>query len=139
MIKFNTRASTLAMLVVLGFLGSPIAQAGELQDAVKAGDVARVQAALAGGANANEPDLNGTALHTAAALGSEEVTTALIDAGAALEAEGDPASAHPLHVAAKTNQAAAATLLVERGAQVDVWWRRLPAGDCTSPVGHRDH
>jgi ankyrin repeat protein len=43
----------------------------------------------------------------------------LIDAGADIEAEGDPGSAHPLHLAAYTNQPEAAKLLLDRGAKVD--------------------
>ena len=79
----------------------------------------RVKSALSGGADVNELDLYGSPLHHAAAHGNIEVTTALIDAGANLEAEGEPARAHPLHVAAQNDQAHVAKLLVERGAQVN--------------------
>ena len=119
MMRSGVRGSIFSLLVVFGIWGYSVAQAGDLHDAVMAGDVARVQILLAGGADVNEPDLNGSALHIAVGLDSMEIATALIEAGADLEAEGEPARAHPLHIAAQSNQAAMTNLLLEHGAQVD--------------------
>lgn len=52
-------------------------------------------------------------------MGSADVAEALISAGADLEAIGELAGAHPLHIAAKVNEPAIAAMLVEHGANVD--------------------
>jgi ankyrin repeat protein len=96
------------------------ARPDDLHDAVNAGDVARVQALIAAGENVNGRSLFGTPLHLAVATGQAWIAGMLIDAGARLEAEGDPGRARPLHVAALTNQPAAAALLIAKGADVDV-------------------
>lgn len=108
--------SSLAVLASMGWLA---AHADELFDAVKARDVAGVQAALSNGADVNQADLSGSALHLAVGMGSVEVAEALIAAGADLEAKGEPAGAHPLHVAAKVNDPAIAALLIDHGAKVE--------------------
>ena len=108
--------SSLAVLASMGWLA---AHANELFDAVKAGDVAGVQAALSNGADVNQADISGSALHLAVGIGNTEVAEALVAAGANLEAEGEPAGAHPLHVAAKVNEPAIAAMLIDRGAKVD--------------------
>lgn len=121
MIAYRFHHSIFGALAVMTFLASPVIQASELHDAVIAGDAARVKAVLAGGANVDEPDLNGPALHLAVALGSEDVAKGLIDAGANLESIGEPADSHPLHVAARADQAKIAALLLDRGAKVDAF------------------
>ncbi len=119
MIKLEIRKSFTCMLVALGMCGGPVAFAGELHDAVKAGDINRVQALLAGGADVNEPDLDGNALHMAVGMGSEEMIKALLDGGANLEVAGEPAGAHPLHLATQLNITGVAELLLAHGANVD--------------------
>jgi uncharacterized protein len=109
---------TFALFAVLVWWGVPVAHAGELSDAVKAGDAQRVEALIAGGAKVNAHDFFGTPLHAAAAGGFPPIAKMLIDAGADLEAEG-LGKAHPLHIAALTDHAAVAALLIERGAKVD--------------------
>jgi uncharacterized protein len=114
----------LARLVVSSFavfasMGWLAAHADGLFDAVKASDVAKVQAALSQGADVNQADLSGSALHLAVGVGSVDVAKALIAAGADLEAKGEPAGARPLHLAAKLNEPAFVTLLVDHGAKVD--------------------
>lgn len=90
-----------------------------LLDAVNAGDLIRVRELLRDGADPNQLGLNGTALHLAAQLGHVAVAAALLDAGADIEAEGEPARSHPLHVAAFNNRLDVARFLLDRGAQVD--------------------
>ena len=90
-----------------------------LHDAVNAGDVARVRQLIAEGADVNAHDLSGTPLHRAAATGQVFVASLLLDAGADIEAEGEPVRVHPLHVAAVVNQAEMAGLLVGRGADIE--------------------
>lgn len=116
----GSSASRSLAVALFGFIGLTPVHASELLDAVKAGDIARVQTALAGGADVNEVDFAyGSALHLATAIGNREIADALIAAGADLEATGEPAGAHPLHVAAQTNEAEIAALLVAKDAIVD--------------------
>jgi ankyrin repeat protein len=90
-----------------------------LFEAINAGDVGRVHAFLASGIDVNAPDLHGTPLHLAVATNQVAVALMLIDAGADLEAVGDPAGAHPLHLATLHGHAAMARLLIERGATLE--------------------
>ena len=107
------RAKAVDMLLRLG------ARVDGLHDAVNAGDLIRVRELLAGGVPVDQLSLSGTALHLASAQGRVAIAAALIDAGADLEAEGDPVGAHPLHVAAVTGQADLAALLMEHGADIE--------------------
>src|SRR5215203_4541133 len=92
-------------VAMLACMSSSVVHADDLLGAVKAGDVARVQAAISGGAHVNQSAFSvGTALHLAAATGNVKVAEALIAAGANLEAKGDPAGALPLHIAAQVNE-----------------------------------
>jgi len=95
------------------------ARPDNLHDAVNAGDVARIQALIAGGADVNADDLSGTPLHLAVSTGQTWIAGMLIGAGAEIEAEGEPLSSHPLHLAAVGNHREAARLLIDRGAEVD--------------------
>jgi ankyrin repeat protein len=90
-----------------------------LRDAVNAGDVARVQELIAEGADVNAYGLDGTPLHVAVATGETWIAGMLINAGADIEAEGDPKDSHPLHLAAIRNDTEVARLLIERGADLD--------------------
>lgn len=60
-----------------------------------------------------------TALHAAAAAGHDKVVTALIDAGAAIEAK-DERGETPLFLAAANDCRAAVRVLIQRGAQVNL-------------------
>ena len=111
--RLRNRILAIELMLSLG------AREDDLFDAVNAGDVARVQFLLARGADVNQHGLSGTPLHLAVSTGHVGIAVMLIDAGADLEAKGDPADARPLHVAAYANQPEAARLLVERGADVD--------------------
>jgi ankyrin repeat protein len=111
-------APLLTLVSALLCLIATVAMGGELNDAVKAGDLPRIEVLIASGANVNERDFVGTPLHTAAALGSVKIAKLLIDAGADLEGIGIGQS-HPLHAAARNNRAVVAAYLIQRGAQVD--------------------
>lgn len=95
------------------------ARPDDLQDAVNAGDIARIQYFLAQKIDVNAPDLFGTPLHRAAATGQAYIANMLIDAGADVEASGEPAGNRPLHMAALNNQPKVAALLISRGAMID--------------------
>ena len=95
------------------------AHADNLQDAVAAGDVARVQYFLGRGDDVNASDLYGTALHRACATGQVYIANMLIDAGADLESPGEPSGSRPLHVAALSNQPEIVALLIDRGADIN--------------------
>src|SRR5262249_12985562 len=106
--------------ITLVALSLHLAVAGELDDAVMAGDQAQVRVLLAKGAKVNdEMDINGSPLHLAAAYGVPGIAGDLIAAGANIEAEGDPAGAHPLHVAADSGNTEVVLLLLDHGAKVD--------------------
>jgi len=65
------------------------------------GNRTKVEALLARGVNVNDStDINGSPLLLVAAYGYVEIAKDLIAAGANIEAEGDPAGEHPLHVSA---------------------------------------
>jgi ankyrin repeat protein len=121
-VTFGVCTPNLLLLLLVGWLSTTAAQASELQEAVKADDAGRVQAALAAGADINENDVYlGSPLHIAVARRSVEIVKLLIDSGANVDAEGvgSQRKAHPLHVAARVEGLAVATLLLERGAKVD--------------------
>ena len=107
------RLPAVAALLRLGSLEDGI------HEAVDAGDLARVRQLLRQGVPADEPGLDGTPLHRAAARGHIAIAAALLDAGADIDAVGDPVGAHPLHVAAIANQPALAAFLIERGANLE--------------------
>ena len=73
--------------------------ATNLVDAVRAGDVGRVELLLDSGADPNNRSPYNGPLHDAARLGSAEITTSLIQAGADVELPGF-GGVHPLHSAA---------------------------------------
>lgn len=81
-----TRISVFALLVASGFWGPPAALASELRNAVKANELDRVKALIRSGANVNEKSYDGGPLTIAARQGNLEITSALIEAGADVEA-----------------------------------------------------
>ena len=107
------RGPAVELLLQLG------AHPDNLQDAVAAGDVARVQYFLGRGDDVNASDLYGTALHRACATGQVYIANMLIDAGADLESPGEPSGSRPLHVAALSNQPEIVSLLIDRGADIN--------------------
>lgn len=111
------------LMMVLGALFAvAVVGAGEIHDAVAAGDAARVTALLRAHPELvqaqNENSTRDLPLHTAAIGGQLEVARLLLDAGA--EVDGfDADESTPLHVAALNRHPALVDLLVARGADVN--------------------
>jgi ankyrin repeat protein len=94
------------------------ALATDLIDAVRAGNVARVGILLDSGADPNKRSSYNGPLHDAARIGSAEITTILIRAGADVELSGF-GGVRPLHSAAMAGQAKVVSILLKSGAKVD--------------------
>lgn len=91
--------------------------AGQLIDAARNGDLAAVQALLAGGADANRAQGDGmTALHLAAERGHAAVADLLLSAGATVDAKTRIGSYTPLHLASRGGHGSIATALLDAGA-----------------------
>jgi ankyrin repeat protein/L-ascorbate metabolism protein UlaG (beta-lactamase superfamily) len=111
------------LMTALGaWLAVAAAGAGEIHDAVAAGDAARVTALLRGRPElVRAADANPTRdlpLHTAAVAGRVEIARLLLDAGA--EVDGfDADESTPLHVAALNRRREMVDFLIERGADVN--------------------
>jgi ankyrin repeat protein len=95
------------------------ATASDLIDAVRAQNVGRVEILLNSGADPNIRTSYNGPLHDAARIGSAELATILIKAGADVELSGF-GGVRPLHSAALAGQAKVVSLLLENGAKVDV-------------------
>ena len=103
---------------IAGFIVVPtLLHAGELHDAVRAGDNAAVLALLDGRAQVNDTDyVVGTPLHLAVIEGHVTIAKLLIDGGADVNAPSEQQAASALHLAARFGDAAMAALLLDRGA-----------------------
>ncbi len=112
----------MAASLVLLLVASLPATAGEIHEAVAAGDQARVARLLAGDpALASQPDNNATRdlpLHTAATRGHVEIARLLIDAGADVDGY-DSDESTPLDVAALRRHREMVSFLLQRGADVN--------------------
>jgi ankyrin repeat protein len=104
--------ATIALLLV-----GP-ASASELADAVRAGNIARVELLLVSGVDPNKRSPYNGPLHEAARTGSVEITTALVQAGADVELSGF-GGVRPLHSAALAGQATVVSVLLANGAMAD--------------------
>jgi L-ascorbate metabolism protein UlaG (beta-lactamase superfamily) len=102
-----------AMLAGLGLA----AFAGPIHDAVRAGDLARVKALVAGSPKVvNEKDARGrTPLHIASQAARCEIADFLLDSGADVNA-ADDLGQMPLHLAAAAGQMETVDLLLAKGA-----------------------
>ncbi len=112
--------TALPFAAALFIAASVTANAGPLHDAVKDGDIARLQELIAAGEDLEAQDrFVGTALHWAALTDNAEVAQALIAAGANVNsaAQGDGTTA--LHVAAQRGSIELAAALIEVGAETD--------------------
>ena len=104
-------------LFLLLLFAMPIS-AGTLGEAAKAGDAELVAKLLAQGANVDEADTIGTALHWAAINGHSAVVALLVSAGADMGARSDMLGT-PLHAAANRSRYETIAILLEQGAEVD--------------------
>jgi ankyrin repeat protein len=96
------------------------ATAGELHDAVRAGDLAAVETLLASGVDIDETDYAvGTALHVAIAQGDESIVGVLIENGADLEAQSELNGARALHLAADFDERPIIGFLLDHGADIE--------------------
>ena len=110
----------LALLMLLMLIGR--ANAGpneEILSAAKAGDLGKVEAALAAGASVNAQDADGlTSLMLSAIYGHANVAGLLLDRSANLNARA-PLGASPLTLAAQNGNLGVVELLLRRGADVN--------------------
>jgi cytochrome c2 len=93
--------------------------AGEIHDAARAGDVARIDQILSSGVDVNEASSFGTALHFAVLSDQVEAGRLLVEHGADVNA-ASKALGTPLHVAAREGHVEFAEILIEAGAVIDV-------------------
>jgi ankyrin repeat protein len=110
--------SGLCFAAIIAFLLIGPAFATDLTDAVRAGDVARVELLLNSGADSNKRSPYNGPLHDAARLGLAEIKTILIRAGTDVELSGF-GGVHPLHSTAMAGQAKIVSILLASGAKVD--------------------
>ncbi len=110
--------TALPFAAALFIAASVTANAGPLHDAVRDGDIARLQELIAAGEDLEAQDkFVGTALHWAAVIGNADASRILIEAGADVNthARGDATTA--LHVAAQRGSVEVAAVLIEAGAE----------------------
>jgi uncharacterized protein len=109
----------IALIVLLACIfESPVVMAGELTEAVKARDVAKVRRLLVTGSDTNEVTRRDCAINVAATMGPIETVILLLDAGADVECVGRYGF-HPLHNAVYSGHADIVAELIKRGAKVD--------------------
>lgn len=114
--RFRKFAPAIMFAVSLASAGP--AAADDLVAAVKANDANHVLALLRAGADPNQHSSYEVPMHVASALGLTKIVTALLDAGADLQARGF-GGLSPLHTAVLSGKTAVVEILVERGAKVE--------------------
>ena len=105
-----------APIIAIFLIGPAIAT--ELVDAVRAGNANRVVQLLDSGADPNKGSPYNGPLHEAARMGSTEIATILLRAGADVELPGF-GGVHPLHSAVMAGQSKVMSILLKSGAKVD--------------------
>lgn len=114
--------SVMGLLVILAAIVVPLAHAGEIHDAITAGDRARVEALLRQDPSLvrapNENPTRDLPLHTAATAGRVEIAELLLDAGGEIEGLDSDGST-PLHCAAVSRKPEMVRFLLSRGADVN--------------------
>ena len=111
--------SLMALAAVAMLLGALSATAGPLHDAVRDGDLSRLQELIAAGEDLTAQDnIAGTALHWAALTDNVDAARLLIDAGIDLNLAKRSNQQTALHVAAERGNIEVATLLVAAGADL---------------------
>jgi ankyrin repeat protein len=111
---------SLMVAVAMLLFGAWAALAGPLHDAVKDGDLARLQELIEAGEDlAAQDKFVGTALHWAALKDNVDAARILIDAGADVNLPKIGGQETPLHIAAERGSAEVATLLIDAGADIE--------------------
>ena len=112
--------SAIATAIIACLVSSP-ANAADIHKAARKGDLDKVRALIAGGADLSELDKAvGAALHWAAARGHLEVAGELIEAGADPNQEAHaPDRLTALHLASSSGHLALVELLVQAGASLE--------------------
>jgi ankyrin repeat protein len=109
--------SKVALGLVTLLCAAALPASGQFIEAARDGDVAGVQAQLAGGADVNAAQGDGmTALHWAAERGHAAVADLLLSSGAAVEAKTRIGSYTPLHLASRSGHGSIAIALLDAGA-----------------------
>jgi cytohesin len=124
-LNFSLLTSVSRTLLVLAMVwavdADTSAQAGEIHEAVKAGNVAKVKQLLASKPKlVNERDSQSwTPLHWAAKRSSKEIAAVLLAHNANVTAKAGMTEVQPLHMAAQYGSKEVVELLLEHGADVD--------------------
>lgn len=117
--------SLIAATVLL--IGTSVAFAGPLYDAVEDGDLARLQELIAAGEDLTAQDIyGGTALHLAARRDNIDAARLLIEAGTDVNLPVSASQQTALHIAAFGGGVEVAVLLIEAGANIEA---RNPGGE----------
>lgn len=98
-----------------------VVYAGDLHNAARGGDIAKIEMLLNDGGDINESDrVVGTPLHYAAARGAIEVAQFVVDKGADLDVRNKSGSkATPIHLGAANGHAELVSMLLKSGASID--------------------
>ncbi len=111
---------SLMVAATVMLIGTSAALAGPLHDAVKDGDLARLQELVAAGEDLTAQDkFVGTALHWAALKDNADAARLLIDAGTDVNLPKIGSQQTALHIAAERGSVEVATILIEAGADID--------------------
>ena len=101
-------------------MGTSLAAAGPLHDAVRDDDLARLQQLIAAGEDLSAQDkFVGTALHWAALKDNVDAARLLISAGVDVDVMKVGSQQTPLHIAAERDAAAVAEVLIASGADIE--------------------
>ncbi|MCP4570842.1 MAG: hypothetical protein GY838_00675 [bacterium] len=116
----RTGLPTITAAALILVLTAGASQAGELHDAVQAGDAARVRELLASGADPGEaePQAGFTPLHLCVYLGQLDLAPLLVEAGADLDAR-NPMGLSPLDLAVFVGNDQAVSFFVAQGAGLE--------------------
>lgn len=109
----------LLMFTIAAFaLSCEFALSGEIHDAARTGDLARIEQLLSSGVDVDEASTFGTAMHFAAGKGHVSAARLLIKYGADVDAYSE-AMGTPLHTAAREGHTQVGEVLIEAGADPD--------------------
>ena len=109
-------------ILCLMFCAMPVARAGPIHDAAKAGDIEQLEQLLAQGADINQGGL-ATPLYYAINTEHGEAARFLVERGADVNAPSTWGA--PLHAAAAGGMTDIVTLLLDRGADPNVRWQEM--------------